>query len=170
MVFSRMPPAPAAQPLSESEKKMELRPKSGDTLCDTQVTPPSVVCNIPATGYGLPAAQPSLPFTKLTLWRKTVELLFYRDHAAPPSAVCRMVPLPPTTHPVLTSTKSTPIRFWCVGVVCVCQVWPPSVVRNTPPWVPTAQPLLVLTKSTLYMVPRLPVRVPATHVWPPLVV
>ena len=54
---------------------------------------------------------------------------------------------------------------------CVCQVWPPSVLRNTPPSVPTAQPLLVSTKSTLYMVPiRLPVRVPATHVWPPSVV
>ncbi len=57
-----------------------------------------------------------------------------------PFRVRRMVPLLPTTQPVLASVKQTARRFCVVPEVWAVQVVPPFSVRRRVPPLPTAQP------------------------------
>ena len=66
----------------------------------------------------------------------------------PDPVLLRIVPMSPTTVPVLASAKDTSYRILNVPLTSPTQLLPPSVVLTIVPPSPTAVPLLASEKET----------------------
>jgi hypothetical protein len=66
--------------------------------------------------------------------------------------VAKIVPLSPTTHPLVGLANQTSLRLFDVPVACGVQVSPASDVPRSVPDPPTAHPVVSLVNATPFRI------------------
>jgi hypothetical protein len=97
-------------------------------------------------GFAVPLSVADVAVTLVAVLDETV------GTTPPPVVVPRMVPLLPTTVPVLAPTNDTALSVFVVPLDWLVQLVPPFAVRRIIPLLPTTTPLFASAKETPYNV------------------